>query len=291
MEMPQAHHFIAIFVGMISVSFASIFVRLSTSPPLVIATYRLGIASMILCPLTLYVGGLRGIMKLRIEEILRLIVVGVVLAVHFGSWITSLNYTSVASSVIIVNVSPIFVAVMSYFILQEKISLKAGLGVALAFLGASIIAIGDADFGQGSIQGDAYAFLGALMLAIYILSGRRIRQRLSLLSYVFPVYSTCAATLTISCLAMKIPLYPYPTNEYLIFTALAVIPTIFGHTLYNWALKYFEAPIIAVSFLGEPIGSTLLAMLILNEFPRPLTIIGGIFIFTGIYLTTRVEQH
>jgi len=283
--------YLAISMGVVGVSFASIFIRLSSAPPLVIATYRMGIASMILFSVALCVGGLRELRKLGAEELFGLTAVGLVLAAHFGFWTTSLSYTSVASSVILVNLSPVFVTLASHLILQEKVNPGMGLGIVLAFVGASIVAVRDAGLGETNPQGVVYALVGALTLAVYLLSGRRIRQRLTLFAYVFPVYSTCAVSLMAGCSVMAIPLYPYAPREYLLFTALAVIPTIFGHTLYNWALKYVEAPITSVSLLGEPIGATLLAMAILNEIPSPITLVGGALAMTGIFITTKFRAQ
>ncbi len=291
MDRVRAAPYLAIPVGVVGVSFASIFIRLSGAPPLVIAAYRMGIASMILFPTALYEGGFRELRELGGEEFLGLTAVGLVLAAHFGFWTTSLSYTSVASSVILVNLSPVFVAVASHFFFQEKVNPRMGFGIVLAFVGVSIIAVGDAGFGETNLQGVIYALVGALTLAIYLLSGRRIRQRLSLFSYVFPVYSTCAVSLMASCWVMAIPLYPYTPKEYLLFTALAVIPTIFGHTLYNWALKYVEASITAVSLLGEPVGATLLAIAILNEVPSPITLVGGTLTLTGIFITAKFRAQ
>jgi len=292
MERVRVAPYLAISMGVVGVSFASIFIRLSGAPPLVIAAYRMGIASIILFPIAMCIDGCKELRKLGTEEFFRLTAVGLVLAAHFGFWTTSLSYTSVASSVILVNLSPVFVAVASHLFFQEKINPRMGFGIALAFAGASIITVGDAGLGETGLQGVLYALVGALTFAIYLLSGRRIRQRLSLFSYILPVYGTCAVSLTAGCWVMAIPLYPYAPREYLIFTALAVIPTIFGHTLYNWALKYVEAPITAVSLLGETVGTTLLAITILDEIPSPTTLVGGALALTGIFITAKFRaQH
>jgi len=291
MDRVRVAPYLAILVGVVGVSFASIFIRLSGAPPLVIAAYRMGIASMMLFSIALCVSGFRELRRLSAEEFFGLTAVGLVLAAHFSFWTTSLSYTSVASSVILVNLSPVFVALASHLFFQEKVNPRMGLGIALAFLGASIIAVEDAGLGETSLQGVVYALVGALTLAIYLLSGRRLRQRLSLFSYVLPVYGTCTVSLMAVCSVMAIPLYPYAPKEYLLFTALAVIPTIFGHTLYNWALKYVETPITAVSLLGEPVGATLLAMAILNEVPSSTTLVGGALTLTGIFITAKFRAQ
>ncbi len=212
--------------------------------------------------------------------------VGLVLAVHFASWISSLSFTSVASSVIFVHADPIFVAVVSHFILKERISRRVLLGIFIAFTGVTIIAVGDLGLGETNLYGDILALIGAVMLGIYIISGRRIRQSLDLFTYVTPVYAASAVALTAGCMLTGTPLAPYPPMEYLLFLAIAIVPMIFGHTVYNWALRYLEAPVVSISLLGEPLGATLLAYLILREVPAPLVIVGGVVALLGIYVTS-----
>ena len=213
--------------------------------------------------------------------------VGLVLAVHFASWISSLSFTSVASSVIFVHADPIIVAVVSHFFLKEHITRSRLLGILIAFTGATIIAVGDFGLGEINLYGDVLALIGAVMLGIYILSGRRIRQNLDLFTYVTPVYATSAAALTLGCALTGTPLVPYPPREYLLFIAIAVVPMIFGHTVYNWVLKYLEAPVVSISLLGEPVVATILALLFLNEAPSTLALIGGGITLAGIYQCVR----
>lgn len=223
--------------------------------------------------------------EIGLRIVLILMGVGVILAVHFASWISSLSYTSVASSVIFVHVDPIFVTVVSHFLLKERITRIVGLGVLIALIGTISIASGDLGIGKTNLYGDVLALIGAVMLGIYLLCGRWFRKRLDLVSYVTPVYATSAAVLTIGCFITGTPLFPYPPREYILFLAIAVVPMIFGHTVYNWALKYVEAPLVSISLLGEPVGATFLAFLILKEVPEPIAIIGGAVTLLGIYLT------
>jgi drug/metabolite transporter (DMT)-like permease len=184
-------------------------------------------------------------------------------------------------------VDPIFVAAVSHFVFKERIGRGTLLGIAVAFVGATIIALGDAGVGEANLFGDLLALIGAVMLGIYILAGRRLRQGLDLVSYVTPVYATSAVVLILSSLATGTRLAFYPPREYILFLALAVVPMIFGHTVYNWALKYVSAPVVSISLLGEPVGATILALLFLNEAPSALTLIGGGITLAGIYLCVR----
>ncbi|MCW4036915.1 MAG: DMT family transporter [Candidatus Bathyarchaeota archaeon] len=278
---------VALFVSIVAVSTASILIRMSDAGPLAIAAYRLTFSTLILLPFFLHSGGLRRLIGSSMRDALTLVGVGVVLALHFASWITSLSFTSVASSVIFVHVDPIFVAAISHFVLKEKISKGTLLGIVVAFVGATVIAVGDSGLGEVNLYGDLLALIGAIMLGLYILSGRRLRQSLDLVSYVTPVYATSAVVLTIGSVVSGTRLAPFPLREYALFLAIAVVPMIFGHTVYNWALRYVEAPVVSISLLGEPVGATILAYFVLHEVPTALTLIGGVVTLIGIYQCVR----
>jgi len=286
MEKKIKNIYFPLLIAVIAVSFSSIFIRLCKAPPLVIAAYRLGIASIILLPFMIYYGSNIS-EKYSRKDLLKIFFISFFLSIHFASWITSLNYTSIANSVIIVNTSPIFVAIFSYYILKERIDYNTIIGIIIAFIGTIIIAIGDYGINENNLLGDMYALIGAIALSIYIIGGREIRKRMNLYLYVTPVYAISAIFLIIACIFLKIQLYPYSLREYLIFLLLAIIPTIFGHTIYNWILKNVEATKVAISLLGEPIGSTFLAIIIFNEIPNFLTFIGGPIALIGIYIAIR----
>jgi drug/metabolite transporter (DMT)-like permease len=275
----------ALIISILAVSTASIMIRLSAAPPLAIATYRMILSTLILIPLFVLGGGHRTFMDLGWREKGSLVIVGIILAFHFASWITSLTFTSVASSVVFVHVDPIFVAIVSHFWFNERITRRTLLGIILGFLGATLIAVGDAGLGEMNLYGDALALIGAIMLGIYILSGRRIRQRLDLVNYVTPVYATSAIVLFLGSVITGTKLTGYGFEDKGIFLMIAIVPMIFGHTVYNWALKYISAPIVSISLLGEPFGATILAYLLLGESPGITTIIGGVITMMGILLT------
>lgn len=282
---------LALIISIIAVSTASILIKMSDASSLAIAAYRLIFATAILFPFFLKSKGRRQIRESSIRDTLSLIAIGIVLALHFASWITSLSFTSVSSSVLFVHVDPIFVAAVSHFLFKERITKGILLGIALAFIGATTIAFGDASIGESNLYGDFLALVGAIMLGIYILSGRRIRQKLDLISYVTPVYGTSAIILVLGCLVSRTKLISYPLREYLLFLSIAIVPMIFGHTVYNWALKYVEAPVVSISLLGEPVGATILAYLILGEAPSTLSLMGGIITLFGIYQCVRSKHH
>jgi len=274
-------------VSIVAVSTASLLIRWSSAPPLAIASYRLLFSTLILLPFYIRFGGIRKLRESPRKDVLTLMAVGVVLALHFASWITSLSLTSVASSVIFVHADPIFVAAVSHFVFKERINRGTLLGIVVAFAGATIIAIGDAGIGEANLYGDFLALLGAVMLGLYILAGRRLRQSLDLVSYVTPVYATSAVVLILGSVVTGTRLAPFPPREYILFIALAVVPMIFGHTVYNWALRYVKASVVSISLLGEPVGATILAFLFLNEAPSTLALIGGGITLAGIYQCVR----
>jgi drug/metabolite transporter (DMT)-like permease len=281
-ERPSFPPNLVLLVSIAAVSTASILIRLTDAPPMAIATWRLALSTLMLLPFFLSRGGVSKLRAMGRGDLLTLAGVGVVLAVHFATWITSLSYTSVASSVIFVHVDPIFVALVSHFVLGERVSRRVALGIGVAFVGASIIAFGDLGVGGENLVGDALSLVGAIALGLYIMAGRRLRQRLDLTTYVTPVYAVSAAVLAIGSVAVGAPLAGYDSGVILMFAAIALVPMIFGHTLYNWALRWISAPVVSISLLGEPVGASLLAFLILGESPGPLTLVGGAVTLAGI---------
>lgn len=284
---------LAVAASILAVSTAAILIRLSDAPPVVIAFYRLLYATLILLPFAWWKAR-DELRSLRARDWLGLVAVGVVLALHFASWITSLDLTSVAASVVLVTLHPVFVAFVSKRVFGEGVGALGWVGVIIALVGGVVIVSGDALGGAAPLVGDLLALVGALCAAIYFLSGRGYRKRLSVLAYVVPVYATSAVVLG---LLTFLPA-PYggavtalPLREHALFLAMAIVPMILGHTVLNWALKYVTAPVIATTIVGEPVGSTILAVLILQEAPPPTALVGGLIVLAGIALVALVEAR
>ncbi len=277
---------IAMVTGIVAISTASVFIKLCDAHPLVIASYRLGLASLILAPIALrhrrYGKTLRGQWKL-------LFLTGLFLALHFTFWIASLRYTSVASSVVIVNINPVFVGLGSYIILKEKVTKLMILGILLAITGGMVIGFSDFTFSTDSALGDLLALGGALMASGYLMAGRRLRQEMDLFSFIFPVYTTASIAVVLIGLVVGVPFFGYSLRTYTLFLMLALIPQLIGHSTFNWALKFFSASTVAVLILGEPVGSTLLAYWILGETLSLWKAAGGICILAGIYVAFRAD--
>ncbi|MCL6610022.1 MAG: DMT family transporter [Peptococcaceae bacterium] len=278
---------LAVLLAVVAVSFSSIFTKLSSAPPLVIAFYRLLFTVALLAPLALNARGRREMAAMGIRDILLAVMSGAFLALHFAVWITSLNYTSISSSTVLVTMQPLFVITGGALFLGEKLPGSALAGAAVTIAGSVLVGVNDFQIGGRALFGDFLAFSGALFVAVYVLIGRLLRKKLSLFPYVFIVYSASAAILLPSCLLAGASLYPYPAGDWLCFLALAVVPTIFGHTVFNWALKYVRAAVVSVSILGEPAGATILALLIFQQVPGALQVIGGMVIIAGLFLFTK----
>lgn len=277
---------IAMLISIIAVSTASILIRWSNAPAVIIAMYRMVFSVLMLLPFFVWNGGIGKLYKVGTRNMLGLVAIGVVLAVHFASWITSLGLTSVASSVVFVHIDPIFVALVSHFLLKDRINKQILAGMLVSLIGVTIITLGDATTGGSNLTGDLLALVGGIMLGVYLLGGRYFRGYLDLTTYVTPVYATAAIVLFIMSLATGAPLTGYPANEYILFIIIALVPMIFGHTIYNWALKYVSAPAVSVSLLGEPVGASILALLFLNEVPNTQVILGGVITLLGILLSS-----
>ena len=268
------------------VSSASILIRFSQSDPLVIVFWRTLFGAIVMASL----GAIRKdghafrgpLMK---KNWYWLMGIGVVLAFHFSTWFTSLFMTTVAASVVLVNTSPIFTAILSTLILGEALRRRSWVGVLIAVAGAVFLAWSDFEsVGAGALTGDLLALLSGFLLAVYFIGGRRYAKGLPITVYTSVVYITAAGVTLIQCLALGINVIVLDPTEMIIFIALAIFPTALGHSVNNYLLTLVPAYIVSSAFLGEPIGATLLAAIFLGEIPNPLTLVGFGIIMIGITL-------
>jgi len=220
----------------------------------------------------------------------------------------------VASSVVLVTTTPLWVALAAPFALKESIGRSVLIGMVLALAGGIIVGLSDTchfvslplqELGQAGLLcpswgelftgqgflGNFLALAGAWMAAGYLLIGRRVRAKLSLIPYIFIVYSTAAAALIVMMLVAGQSPFGYQPLTYLWLLALALIPQLLGHSTFNWALRYLPASFIAVSLLGEPVGSTILAYFLLKETPGVLKLVGAGLILAGIYAASLGENE
>jgi drug/metabolite transporter (DMT)-like permease len=282
---------LSLFMGIVAVSFASILIRFAQGAgmaSLSIAAWRLIFASTILLP---YAWATRRdeIRDLSGREWVLLVASGLFLGLHFATWIASLGYTSVASSVVLVSMGPVFVGLGSWLLLRERPGALLAAGIVLAAAGSVVISWGDLDQGRDQLVGDLLALAGAIFVAGYLMIGYRVRARRSLTTYIALVYGVAMVALVLIVLLAGQPMFVYPLDAYGWVLALALGPQIVGHSTLNWALRYLSATFVAIVTLAEPIGSGILAYVLLGEAVGWSTAIGGAMVLAGIYVASRAE--
>ncbi len=281
-------------LSIVGISLAAPLIRYSGAHPLAIATWRLLFSLAIIAVPLLARGSWRQWSRLDRRGVALAIAAGVMLATHFWSWNTSIGLTTVAASVVLVNLQPVIVAALSAVWLHEHPSRRQWIGIAVAMLGAVVIGWELLRGGLGALDsraalGDALALLGGASAALYYLAGRRLRQTLDLWPYVALVYGACLVTLVVVTTVGRVPVWHQPPRELAIFAALAIGPMMLGHTGMNWALKYLPAYVVNLTTLGEPVGATLLAAILpgIREVPSVFTLAGGALVLAGILLALR----
>ena len=287
-DSPPFNPLLALISGVLAVSTGAIFARLADAPPLVIAAYRVGLASLLLAPFAWW-WARDELLRLTKKDFQLAILAGFFLALHFSTWIASLDYTSVANSVVLVNTHPIWVGLLSPLVSKDRVTSLTKIGIIVSVIGGAIIGAGDFAIGGKPLWGDFLALMGSISAAFYLMLGRNLRRKLSLLAYVIVCYGSAALILWIVVLAMGLPMTGFSTGTYAAFAGMAVISQIIGHSSYNWALKWFSTSLIAVSLLGEPIGATILAYIIFDEHLTWTKLIGGALILSAVYLTAKGE--
>jgi drug/metabolite transporter (DMT)-like permease len=275
--------YLLLSLGVFAASSAAVLIRLCEAPALVIAAYRLGIAACLVLPFTVFRYGARLRAASRRDRA-ALLASGTLLGIHFALWISSLSHTSVASSALLVTTNPIFVGLGGWLILKERIGPRLVVGAVVSILGSAVIAFDDWSAGDHGLYGDLLALSGAMAMSCYLLIGRRQRQRLELVPYIGVVYTTAAIVLIAMAAAAGHTFTGYSDRTYVLFALLALGPQLLGHTSFNLALKRVPTSAVALALLAEPIGSTVLAYLVLAEAPAPGLYGGAGIILTGIAL-------
>ena len=277
--------YLAVGVAMAAVSIASILIKWSETDPFVLAAYRLSFTCAILLPYMLWTGGFSSILRFSRKEALLVVLSGVALAFHFGFWVVSLTLTLVATSVILVTSHPIFVAAVSHFLLKDHVKKIAAVGIVIAFSGVVVISLSDYTVGAGTLLGDLFAFIGGICAGIYFLSGRVARQTIDIAPYAFSVYGLSAVLLFVAAWIAGDELVVTSSRELTLFVLMAIFPTILGHTMFNYALGKLPAHLISTSVLGEPVGASILAYLLIpGEVPGVAIIAGGVLVVVGLYI-------
>ncbi|MDF9745171.1 DMT family transporter [Natrinema salsiterrestre] len=283
---------LALAFAVFAASTSAILVRWSAAPSSVAAFYRVLFTTVLVAPIAL-TRHRAAFARLSRRDLAGAVVAGVALAIHFAAWFESLSHTSVAASVTIVQVQPVFVALGAGLFLGERINRATVVGIVVSIAGAAAMSLGGADHAAlsgATVYGNSLALLGAVTVACYTLAGRSIRQRVPVFPYVTVVYGACVLTLFLLVGVQGHSYVGYPPREWLLFLGLAVGPGVLGHTVSNWALEHLESVVVSVAWLGEPVGATLLALLLLAEVPDAITVGGGVVVIAGVAVTTLERE-
>jgi drug/metabolite transporter (DMT)-like permease len=293
-EQPAVPPKLVLLAAILGISLAAPLIRLSEAHPLAIAIWRLFFSMPLVLAMVLASGSWRQWKTLGKRDLGIAVGGGIMLALHFWSWNTSVRLTTVAASVVLVNLQPVIVALISAAWLHEAPTRSQKVGIAIAMLGALLVALPDFRSqglmeGRNPLLGDALALFGGVTAALYYLGGRRLRQTLDLWAYVALVYGACLVALLVIAVLAEVPLGGQSNREYAIFAGLALGPMMLGHTGFNWALRYLRAYVVSVAVLCEPLGATILAALIpgIAEIPSLWTVFAGLVIIAGVALTLR----
>ncbi|MWC29718.1 DMT family transporter [Paenibacillus sp. MMS18-CY102] len=272
-------------IGIIAISFSSIFVRWSHADVAVIAMYRLYLTNLLMLPLVWrYRHEWKG---LTARHWRRLALSGIMLALHFLLWMASLRLTTVASSTVILTLEPVFVMIGSFLLFKAKVNRMMVWGISIAMFGSIVIGSSDLRVSGDALIGDVLSLLGALAVAVHMMFGKHLRKDMSAFVYNFSVFFFAASSLAIYNVAKGNPFGGYSASEWGNFLLLAIVPTLFGHYLFNWLLKYMNAAAVSMSVLGEPVIASVLAWLLLKESLTAYQLAAGLFILFGVWLFIR----
>lgn len=292
---PRWLPFVVLGIGLLAISFGAIFARLAQGeglPSLAIAALRLGLATLIVTPIA-WLQSRDSLRALTRRQVGLAASAGFFLALHFATWISSLEYTSVASSTALVTTNPIWISLASYILFRERTSRATLAGIVVSLLGSLMIFWSDSHQGAGNnaLLGNGLALVGSWCFSAYLLVGRRLRAGMALSGYIFLAYGVAAVFLVAGCALSGVALTGYSTPAYLAALGLAIGPQLLGHTAYNWSLRYVSPTFVAVVTLGEPVGSALLAWWLFGEVFAPLQGVGFALLLGGIYLAARGERR
>ena len=276
-------------IGIIAISFSAIFIKWSHAEASVIAMYRLVITNLLLLPL---IGKYkREIAALTLRQWGLLGLTGISLGLHFLLWMGSLHYTTVASSTIILTFQPIAVMIGSFYFFRLRANRPMLLGMGIAVIGCIAIGVGDFNLSGTALVGDLFSFLSVIAISLNMLLGKHLREQISAYVYNFWVFAFAACALAIYNMAQHYSFGGYSQREWGLFLLLAIIPTLFGHYLFNWLLKYMNASVVSMAILGEPVVASFLAWQLLSEKMTPLQLVASLFILIGVWVFIRYGKE
>ena len=287
----EKHPMVMIVIGIIGISMSAILIRFSTAPSSVTASWRLLWTVILMSPVVFGTKTCRKeLFSIDRKTVWLSIISGIFLAIHFWFWFESLQLTSVASASTIVSTEVIWVSIGFFLFLKGKLSWKAMAAIAVAFVGSGFVAFADSGSGGTHLQGDLFALLAAMAVAVYMLIGRTLRANVSNTVYTYIVYAACAAGLLLTSVVQQQGLFDYGINGILIGLALAVFSTILGHSVFSWCLKFFSPSFVSASKLCEPVVAAILAGFLFGEVPGPMQLMGCVLILGSVLYYSRLED-
>ena len=282
--------YFALIIGIFAISTSAILIRWSSSDPLVIGSYRQTFATFLFLPFLLK-DKFQEILNLSSREIFELVIIGILLGAHFGFWISSVKATSVAASVLLGTCHIVYVSIIGWVVFGEKLNNRGIIGTVIALAGIIILFWGDLVEDPGNFRGNFLAFISGILAGLYYLGGRKHRKNISLPTYAFIVYFSSAIVMWFVVLTQGLEYRSIPTSEFQLFFLMALVPTLLGHTMQNWALAFLPAYVISITLLAEPIGSGLLAWYIFTEVPSLGVLVGGLIVLVGVYTVALSEKE
>ncbi|MBU0517377.1 DMT family transporter [bacterium] len=280
---------IAISVAVVALSFPAIFIRFANSDPLAISFLRFFFVSLLLWP----IAGWKVPAAWRLLDVKdrwRVVSAGIFLGIHMYFWVTAVNTTTIASAAFLIMTQPLIVAAVGHFVLKERIDKWIAWAMGLTLLGAALINGGDLQIGARYLWGDLLAIVGAAFAGFYLLAGRSVRQKIDILPYITLVYSVAAGILLPVCLIVGTPLFSLTQGAYFWIVMLALVPTLIGHSTFNWALRYLKAFTVNISIVVEPIGATLMAWFFFREQPSMMLYPGAALLIAALYLAFKGDR-
>ncbi|MDD9267922.1 DMT family transporter [Paenibacillus sp. GCM10023248] len=277
-----------LLIGIIAISFSAIFVRWSDAPASVTAMYRLLMTNVLMLP---FLWNYRSeIASIRLRDWLRTAASGIALGLHFLFWMDSLRFTTVASSTAILTLEPIFVLLGAFLLYGQRTSRAAFFAMCVAIVGAICIGWGDFRFSGDALKGDLLSLIGTIAVALHMLLGKSLRERISAFVYSFSVFLFAGLVLAVTNVATGVSFTAYPAKEWGVFLLLAIVPTVFGHYVFNWLLKYMKASSVSMTVLGEPLGASLLAYFLLGEKITLIQLAAGCILLIGVGMFLRSNE-
>lgn len=277
-----------VLLGVAGVSLSAVFVRWSTAPSLVLVSYRMAFSTLLLVPMVWRQR--EEFRRLERRELVLSLLSGVFLGAHFTGYFEALRWTSIASAVVLVDTSVLFVALASVLILRKRLSRRAWLAVALAFGGSVVVALADTAAGTGALRGDLFALTGSVCMAVYTMLGAVCRRKLSTTVYTFLVYLAAAGTVVPAALAGGTALTGWGGVNLLAALGMAVFCTLLGHSVFSWGLRYLPPAFISTANLLEPVLASVWGLFLFGERPGPQGVLGGAVILLGIGLYSREAE-